>query len=194
MIPQTRLEKWLAKIAGEEVDITPKDRFETLLAKIAGDDVTITPDDRFEYWLNQIAENGGGGSSDFSTATVTLNITSESGEPIRFGSGSLAGAQLMTQLPVPDGYTMEHDDYVYFVQKTLTGTPSELTVVLSNDTEMLGVAMLALKMLTSYGHGRTVTLTGENTTLSDNVSYDAEGSAFLITGDCTITAHIDDVN
>ena len=69
MTPNTRLEKWLAKIAGESVDIQPKDRLETLLAKIAGDDVSITPDDSLEYWSNQIAENGGGGGS--ATRTVT---------------------------------------------------------------------------------------------------------------------------
>ena len=75
MTPTTRLEKWLAKIAGESVDIQPKDRLETLLAKIAGESVSITPDDSLEYWLNQIAENGGsGGSSDFSTAEMTVTV------------------------------------------------------------------------------------------------------------------------
>lgn len=77
MTPTTRLEKWLAKIAGESVDIQPKDRLETLLAKIAGESVSITPDDSLEYWLNQIAENGGsGGSSDFSTVEVTVTNNS----------------------------------------------------------------------------------------------------------------------
>lgn len=101
LTPQNRLEMWLAKIAGENVTITPKDRFETVLAKIAGDSVEFEPDDRLEYWLNEIAEsvtvveqlnvtendtytapsgkayspvvvNVAGGSSDYSTATVTV--------------------------------------------------------------------------------------------------------------------------
>lgn len=88
LTPKTRLEKWLAKIAGESVDIEPKDRLETLLAKIAGDSVTITPDDSLEYWLNEIAENGGGGgSSDFTTVTVTIksSVSSATSEDDNIG-------------------------------------------------------------------------------------------------------------
>ena len=101
--PNTRLEKWMAKIAGETVDITPKDRLETLLAKIAGESVSITPDDTLEYWLNQIAENGGGGgSSDFTTATVTVTVddTQQAG---RYDYPTVATIEFYDDVYVLDG-------------------------------------------------------------------------------------------
>lgn len=59
-------------------NLTPKTRLEKYLAKIAGQDLIVPePKTRFEYWLNKIAESGGG-SSDFSTATVTLTTTDNS--------------------------------------------------------------------------------------------------------------------
>lgn len=45
-------------------NLTPMTRLESYLAKIAGEDI-ITPEvkTRLEYYLNEIAENGGGGGS-----------------------------------------------------------------------------------------------------------------------------------
>lgn len=75
LAPISRLEKFLAKIAGDVVSISPKTRLEKFFAKIAGDSVDVTPVTRLENFLNDVAEaGGGGGSSDFSTAEVTLQL------------------------------------------------------------------------------------------------------------------------
>lgn len=101
MTPTTRLEKWLAKIAGESVDIQPKDRLETLLAKIAGESVSITPDDSLEYWLNQIAENGGGGGGDSGTITIAQkqSVTTAVSEslPVPYGEFTIADGAVATK-------------------------------------------------------------------------------------------------
>ena len=75
MITTAREEQYLAKFAGEDVPIPePKTRAEMYLAKMAGMDVDPpAPITREEQILSAIAENGGGGSSDFSTANVTIN-------------------------------------------------------------------------------------------------------------------------
>lgn len=78
LIPKTRLEQFLAKIAGRDVAVEPKTRLEKFLAKIAGETIDITPKTRIEQLLNDIEVGGGGGSSDISTATVTLINSSES--------------------------------------------------------------------------------------------------------------------
>lgn len=65
--PKTRLEKYLAKIAGETVEElpNPKTRLEKYLARIAGADIVVPePKTRLEYYLNILATSD---SSDHST-------------------------------------------------------------------------------------------------------------------------------
>lgn len=56
LTPETRLEKYLAKIAGQNIAIpNAETRFESYLAKIAGADiVTPEPKTKLEYYLNKI--------------------------------------------------------------------------------------------------------------------------------------------
>ncbi len=81
MMPLTRLETYLAKIAGEDIT-TPevRTRLEAYLAKIAEEDVEVPePRTRIEYYLNKIAENGegGGGEGDFTIAKVTFSAPND---------------------------------------------------------------------------------------------------------------------
>ena len=76
--PKTRREKFLAKIAGEEVDIEPKVRREKILAKIAGDEVNIEPKTRTEKFLSQInAGNGNSGIPEDGYDAVQFTIDKE---------------------------------------------------------------------------------------------------------------------
>lgn len=61
--PVTRIEKFLAKIGGQDVSIpTPVTREEQYLAKLAGEDVSVPdPVTRKEQFLKEACENGGGG-------------------------------------------------------------------------------------------------------------------------------------
>ncbi len=70
--PLTRLETYLAKIAGEDITAPEaRTRLEAYLAKIAEEDVEVPePRTRIEYYLNKIAGNGG--TSNFSLATVQI--------------------------------------------------------------------------------------------------------------------------
>lgn len=61
--PKTRTEKFLAKMAGEEIDIEPKTRTEKFMAKMAGDEIVIEPKTRMEKFMNAISVGGGEGSS-----------------------------------------------------------------------------------------------------------------------------------
>lgn len=61
--PKTRTEKFLAKMAGVEIDIEPKTRIEKFLAKMAGDEIVIEPKTRREKFMNAISVGGGEGSS-----------------------------------------------------------------------------------------------------------------------------------
>lgn len=84
MMPLTRLETYLAKIAGEDIT-TPevRTRLEAYLAKIAEEDVEVPePRTRIEYYLNKIAENGGGDEATYTWASV--EITNNTDEEIEF--------------------------------------------------------------------------------------------------------------
>lgn len=172
MTPTTRLEKWLAKIAGESVDIQPKDRLETLLAKIAGESVSITPDDSLEYWLNQIAENGGGGgSSDFSTATVTLNLTMPTGV-------SNEGTTVTSEISV-DAFA-----YTGSINANSTNTSAEILLYKgsANITSVEAVGSDSQPYVISNLSAAV---------LSGNITYDLEQGVLLVTGDCSITATLE---
>lgn len=86
IIPRTREEHYLAKIAGEETDVPePKTRLEYYLAAIAGEEVDCpNPKTRLEYFLKGVADNGDSSDGGFSGGlalaqmTVTLNIDTPS--------------------------------------------------------------------------------------------------------------------
>ena len=63
LVPETRFEAFLAKIAGETgPDLEPITRIEAFLDDIADGENNLEPRTRIEYWLQKIAENGGGTS------------------------------------------------------------------------------------------------------------------------------------
>ena len=173
MTPTTRLEKWLAKIAGESVDITPKDRLETLLAKIAGESVSITPDDSLEYWLNQIAENGGGGSSDFSTVTVTFVNASESNVRLDINMGNTEG-------------------YMYGFYIGEYGITSDAIELLAESESSVSANFFLMNngiadAYISYSNGATVSVSGDIVLAPDLVE---ESFHLQISGSGTITYSI----
>ena len=75
MIPETRFEAFLAKIAGQEgPDLEPITRTEAFLDDIAGAGHDLEPRTRIEYWLQKIAENAGGGGGSVSFEQI-LSVT-----------------------------------------------------------------------------------------------------------------------
>lgn len=71
---ETRLEKVLAKRAGEEVDFTSETRFEAFL-----NGEKLEPTTNLEYWIDQINQNGGE-SSGVNEVNVVFNIIPPEGE------------------------------------------------------------------------------------------------------------------
>lgn len=104
LIPLTRIEKYLAKIAGEDITAPEaRTRLEAYLAKIAEEDVEVPePRTRLEYYMNKIAENGGGETSDFTTCqvtitnntSVTINIPLPTANDTAGGSGSFCDGRV----------------------------------------------------------------------------------------------------
>ena len=168
--PNTRLEKWMAKIAGETVDITPKDRLETLLAKIAGESVSITPDDTLEYWLNQIAENGGGGGgTSGGIATVTVNVSEET---------TTSGVHLYTINPVE--IPGLEKDYVYMSEDTVNAESGTATYKVPYDGD--GVLFEGSDAIVSCsGNAEVKTIEGI-------------GESLVIYGDCVLNLKLQAIN
>lgn len=80
LVPETRFEAFLAKIAGQEgPDLEPITRTEAFLDDIADGENNLEPRTRFEYWLQKIAENAGGGGIQSVTGVIqgndSLNLT-----------------------------------------------------------------------------------------------------------------------
>lgn len=160
--PITRIEHYLAKIAGEDV-VTPevKTRLEAYLAKIAGADI-IVPEakTRLEYFLNEIAENGegGGGETGYTTCQVTINLN--------------------TQSLYPENILIPHLSTDWY------GYPCISAYVSSNLEEPLTVVLYNGKAVMNIEIGIDMSVV-----TSGNIeSYGApSGAGYIITGDCTIT-------
>lgn len=76
LIPDTRFEAFLAKIAGETgPDLEPITRIEAFLDDIAGGENNLEPRTRIEYWLQKIAENGGGSAEPELRSVSVFNAT-----------------------------------------------------------------------------------------------------------------------
>lgn len=88
--PESRTERYLAKIAEQSSDTTgldtPQTRTERYLAKIAGLTSTVPTEqqDRVERYLKIIAENGGGGGGG---AGMTIRVITESGATVTATKG-----------------------------------------------------------------------------------------------------------
>lgn len=131
-----------------------------------------------------VTVNVADGSSDFSTADVTLNLTATSGEPLIFETPSKIIVPLMPVLP--DGYYTENENPVD-CSKDLTGNVESLEVILSDFETFQGKCGLVLKVRSSYGHARAFELDESNTTLQGDITWDSDESMFIVSGDCTIT-------
>jgi hypothetical protein len=81
LVPETRFEAFLAKIAGEEgPDLEPITRTEAFLDDIAGAGHDLEPRTRIEYWLQKIAENAGGGGGGIPSGYSELEYLQSDGE------------------------------------------------------------------------------------------------------------------
>lgn len=114
-----------------------------------------------------ISEGGGGGSSDFNTAEVTINATIE-------GSPTLVYKGFSATIQYPEGSNSQYfGGFVDFTgdvllyQNNAIISADEIFAVDSNDN--------------NYG-----VLTAITPTTSGNATYDSENNVFIITGDCTI--------
>lgn len=85
LTPENREEFWLKGVIDGKTTLTPNNRKEYWLKGMVDGETNLTPNKRSEYWYKEIIDtigSGGGGSSDFSVANVTL--TNASGESLNF--------------------------------------------------------------------------------------------------------------
>ena len=152
--------------------------------------------------IANIAENasGGGGSSDFTTAEVTLNITTASGAAIDSfvdvsGVGTSAVYSAEYYYP-PSGYLIDGSDEKYLVNITrnLAGPYVNKLDVILGPTESLPPDSepdsATLELLFHVGD-ENYRIEG-NVALTGDIRWDATNGVFLVTGDCSITYVIPD--
>ena len=74
LTPNNREEHWLQGMVDGETTLTPNNRKEHWYQAIIDGSTDLEPNKRSEYWYKEIMESkgGGGGSSDFSIAQVTV--------------------------------------------------------------------------------------------------------------------------
>ena len=132
--PESRTERYLAKIADQNDDTTgldiPQTRTERYLAKIAGLTSTVPTEqqDRVERYLNIIAENGGGGGG--SGSGMTIKVITESGATVTATkSGSTYNG---VETSTPGTYTVTVPEYgTYTVTSVKDGVTLSDSLVLT---------------------------------------------------------------
>lgn len=133
---------------------------------VTGDIITATKLNNIEQGI----ANAGGGSSDFSTATVTLNPTAPSGYEITWWS--------VSELSIPS-YTGERTE-IYRMIEMVSETSNQFNILLYQGVGYLGGFAI-------YDGTHDVGLYVDNPTLSENITLDSETGKYVITGDCTIS-------
>ena len=117
--------------------------------------------------IDQIAEHasGGGGSSDFSTATVTLNLT--------YPEGVVADiARINTYFDISQASVYGGNIY--------TDSDNVEVVLYQNKCSVYEIK----------GSAGNTDYAAENITVSGSVVFDAEAGAYIVTGDCTFSANM----
>ena len=112
---------------------------------------------------------GGGGSSDFSTAEVTINAIIE-GSPTLVEKGFVA--EILYPEVTTNPYAGGFDDF------------NGNIILYKND------AFISIDSLFASDSNETIYVASDNPTaptISGNATYDNETGRFIITGDCTIT-------
>ncbi len=171
MKPITRKEIFLAKIAGEDVTISPETYDEIFLNAIAtkrgGGDIDLPlPNTREQAYLGKIAESitggGGGGDSDFSIANVTFVNTYSGlvhlGGPVVFeeneiGEGAPALAFDLSNSPIMPNETVTRKIPLYKGSAGITSANNNFTFATTGDIEAGGPGLL---LVTGSG---TITIT-----------------------------------
>lgn len=120
--------------------------------------------------LEQAVASGGGGGSDFSTATVTLNPTAPSGYEITWWS--------LFDISIPP-YAGNNNEYYRMAEMT-SETSNQFTILLYR-----GVGYF--EVFNFYDEIHDVGLWIENPTLSENITWNSEIERYIVTGDCTIS-------
>lgn len=81
LTPNNREEHWLKGVVDGETTLTPNNREEHWYKGMVDGSTDLTPNKRKEYWYKEIVDKigsgGGGGSSDWTTAEVTITAMSE---------------------------------------------------------------------------------------------------------------------
>ena len=121
------------------------------------------------YATATVNVEGGGGSSDFSTAEVTVNLTLDD-------STTIASAF------VNDVFLNFPDENFGYVGESLQVTNNKVVVILYNNYAEIGG-------LSASNTSDNYYVLGENVpTASGGVAFDSELGVFIVTGDGTITA------
>lgn len=121
------------------------------------------------YTLKIEEPQGGGGSSDFSTAEVTINAIIE-GSPTLVEKGFVA--EILYPEVTTNPYAGGFDDF------------NGNIILYKND------AFISIDSLFASDSNETIYVASDNPTaptISGNATYDNETGRFIITGDCTIT-------
>lgn len=113
---------------------------------------------------------GGGGSSDFSTAEVTINVTTE-------GSPTLVYKTFASDIEYPETASPYYASFEDF-----TGN-----IILYKNKAIIGLDSITAQ---DSDNNNYIAATNPTPTTSGNATYDADNSIFIITGDCTINVKI----
>ena len=130
-----------------------------------------TDDSANGYSSVTVEVEGGGGSSDFSTAEVTLNLT-------------LADGTTISSERITDVYLNYPDEDFGYSANTLEATNHKDSVILYNNNAIIG----GLSVINTE-HNRYSVIEGTPTT-TGGVTYNTDEGIFYVTGDGTITAEL----
>ena len=123
----------------------------------------------YTKWYFDPTIEGGGGSSDFSIAEVTLNYT-------------LADSTIISSERIKDVYLDYPDEDFGYSAETLVATNHKVSVILYNNK-----ATIAGLSAINTNNNRYV-LGESEPTATGGISFDSVEGIFVVTGDGTITA------
>lgn len=159
---ETRLEKVLAKRAGEQVDFTSETRFEAFL-----NGEKLEPTTNLEYWIDQINQNGDAGGGINEVNVVFNIIPPEEGEEVE--------SPAITKLVLPIGQFVDGASGDYFIKLG----PDITKIYLYDGKEAYCFIQNTQAMINGGAHiGKSATIEGGAHFMTDDI--------IAITGDCTI--------
>ena len=108
LTPNNRQENWYKGIIDGSTTLTPNNRREYWYQGMIDGSTDLTPNNRREAWYKAIVDSkgGGGGSSDFTTCTMTVEKEMNMSLPVLFNEEGQSGVVAFAQTFIPGDYTL----------------------------------------------------------------------------------------